>query len=95
MQLRANLRLRLNKQQYQLTVRSRTFEKASFDEYLAASIALRTDKNRDANDYIDDITGSGSLNPYLKKMVEKARALPRETLKRIMPLPDFAEYAKT
>jgi hypothetical protein len=84
MQLRANLRLRLNKQQYQLTVRSRTFEKASFDEYLAASIALRTDKNRDANDYIDDITGSGSLNPYLKKMVEKARALPKETLKRIM-----------
>jgi hypothetical protein len=84
MQLRANLRLRLNKQQYQLTVRSRTFEKASFDEYLAASIALRTDKDRDANDYIDDITGNGSLNPYLKKMVEKAKALPKETLKRIM-----------
>ena len=76
--------LKLNKELKCIKVTYNTFEKATFDEYLAASIALRTDGEDAAHGYIDDITGAGSLNAHLKNMYVKASQLTEAQLEAVM-----------
>ena len=84
MKLVSNLRLRLSETQYVITIVSRTYEKASMDQYLAASISLRCEKKIYEDSYIDNLTGKGSMNPHLKKMVAKADEMSKEQKESIL-----------
>lgn len=79
-----NLKLRLSKIKYGIKVSYNTFEKATFDQFLMASVALRSESFEDANTYIDNITGSGSLNAHFKQLYEKASKLDKNQLADIM-----------
>ena len=46
MSLQVSLKLKLNKQVKKIKVKYNTFEKATYDEYLVSSLALRTVNNK-------------------------------------------------
>lgn len=79
-----NLKLSLNKIKNIIKVSYNTFEKATYDQYLMASLALRSKDELSAYQYIDDITGSGSLNAHFKQLYDKAHKLDENQLKNIM-----------
>ena len=84
MQLKAQLKLQLPRQRIRIEATYNTFEKATYDQYLCASIALRSKSKDQAYEYIDDITGNGSLNAHFKSLYDDARKLTDEQLKEIM-----------
>lgn len=84
MSLRVNLKLKLSKVIKKITVKYNTFEKATYDEYLIASLVLHSKSEDDAFKYIDEITGAGSLNPHFKKLYKYISAFSKEQLERIM-----------
>ena len=59
-----NLKLSLRKIKYIIKVSYNTFEKATYDQYLMASLALRSKDEQSAYHYIADIPGAGSLNAH-------------------------------
>ena len=71
MKLQAKVQLSLRKSYNIITLEYHTYEKATFDQYLAASIALRAETDNQIESYIDDLTGKGSLNIHFKKLVKK------------------------
>ena len=79
-----NLKLKLSKIKYGIKVSYNTFEKATYDQYLMSSLALRSDNETTAYQYIDEITGSGSLNAYFKNLYNKAKLLSEEQLRDVM-----------
>ena len=79
-----NLKLSLRKIKNIIKVSYNTFEKATYDQYLMASLALRSKDELSAYQYIDDITGSGSLNAHFKQLYDKAHKLDENQLKNIM-----------
>lgn len=79
-----NLKLSLRKIKNIIEVSYNTFEKATYDQYLMASLALRSKDELSAYQYIDDITGSGSLNAHFKQLYDKAHKLDENQLKNIM-----------
>lgn len=93
MKLQVRLKLSLNKEVKRIKISYNTFEKAPFDKYLAASLALRTRQlagrsrqaaTTEAFAYIDEITGSGSLNPHLKELLNEAAKLSNEELQKVL-----------
>lgn len=84
MRLQAKLKLQLSKQRKTIEVKYNTFEKATYDKYLCASLALRSEGAEQAYKYIDDITGNGSLNSHFKTLYEEAKLLTKEQLEDIM-----------
>lgn len=82
--LQVKIRLKLTRTHYDIKVSYNTFEKATFDQYLMASLALRSDNDAEAYQYIYEITGLGSLNAHFKKLYEKTKTLTKEQLKDIM-----------
>ncbi len=93
MKLQVMLKLSLNKEVRRIKISYNTFEKAPFDKYLAASLELRTrqlaGKSRqvattEAFAYIDEITGSGSLNSHLKDLLSEADRLTDEELQKVL-----------
>lgn len=84
MKLISNLRLRFAKRNNIISITTRTYEKASFDQYLAASIAERCDTVNSANQYIDSVTGKGSMNAHLKKLCQTMRKRSPEERKKIL-----------
>lgn len=88
MSLQVSLKLKLNKQVKKIKVKYNTFEKATYDEYLISSLALRTvnNKNRDKDvfEYIDNITGDGSLNKHFRNIYSRVKTFTQEQLGRIM-----------
>ena len=79
-----NLKLSLRKIKNIIEVSYNTFEKATYDQYLIASLTLRSKDKLSAYQYIDDITGSGSLNAHFKRLYDKAHKLDENQLKNIM-----------
>ncbi len=79
-----NLKLKLSKIKYGIKVSYNTFEKATYDQYLMSSLALRSDNETTAYQYIDEITGSGSLNAHFKNLYNKAKLLSEEQLRDVM-----------
>lgn len=79
-----NLKLKLSKIKYGIKVSYNTFEKATYDQYLMSSLALRSKDETQAYQYIDEITGSGSLNAHFKQLYDKAKTLTDEQLKDVM-----------
>ena len=84
MSLRVNLKLKLSKTVKRITVKYNTFEKATYDEYLIASLVLRSKSEEEAFEYIDEITGAGSLNPHFKRLYHEISSLSQEQLEQIM-----------
>jgi hypothetical protein len=108
MSLQVSLKLKLSKQIKKIKVKYNTFEKATYDEYLMASLALRSFesipktsaigrlfdslggfKKQDERDqlvfeYIEDITGEGSLNAHFKNIYNRLKSFSKEQLNKIM-----------
>ena len=84
MSLRVNLKLKLSKIVKRITVKYNTFEKATYDEYLIASLVLRSKSEDEAYGYIDEITGSGSLNSHFKRLYKEIVTLFKKQLEKIM-----------
>ena len=88
MSLQVSLKLKLSKQIKKIKVKYNTFEKATYDEYLICSLALRTanDKNQEKTvfEYIDDITGEGSLNKHFINIYARVKTFSEEQLSKIM-----------
>lgn len=88
MSLQVSLKLKLSKQIKKVKVKYNTFEKATYDEYLICSLALRTanDKNQEKTvfEYIDDITGEGSLNKHFRNIYARVKTFSEEQLSKIM-----------
>ena len=88
MSLQVSLKLKLSKQIKKIKVKYNTFEKATYDEYLICSLALRTlnDTNQDKTvfDYIDDVTGEGSLNKHFRNIYARVKTFSSEQLSKIM-----------
>lgn len=88
MSLQVSLKLKLSKQIKKIKVKYNTFEKATYDEYLICSLALRTanDKNQEKTvfEYIDDITGGGSLNKHFRNIYARVKTFSEEQLSKIM-----------
>lgn len=83
--VQVKVKLKLTRISYEIKVSYNTFEKATFDQYLMASLALRSDNDDLASyQYIDEITGLGSLNAHFKKLYEKTNTLIKDQLKDIM-----------
>ena len=68
MEIKAKVALSLPNQFYKVVLKYDTFEKATYDSYLIASLIHNTNNENDALEYIDDITGKGSLNSHFKKL---------------------------
>lgn len=88
MSLQVSLKLKLSKQIKKIKIKYNTFEKANYDEYLISSLALRTinDKDQDKKvfEYIDDITGSGSLNKHFRNIYSRVKTFSQDQLAKIM-----------
>ena len=88
MSLQVSLKLKLSKQIKKIKVKYNTFEKATYDEYLIASLVLRTtgkiNGEKNAFEYIDDITGEGSLNAHFKNIYNRLKSFSEEKLNKIM-----------
>ena len=83
-QLQANVQLNLPRKFNTLVLTYNTYEKATFDQYLATSIALRGTTKTQRNTYIDELTGKGSLNEHFKKLVDKALEFDKKSLQKIL-----------
>ncbi len=84
MELRAKIALTLPNTFFKITLTYDTFEKATFDSYLIASVISSAKTKISAMDYIDDITGKGSLNPHFKKLYDKISKLSKEQIEGIL-----------
>lgn len=84
MKLQAKLQLNLQNINNVIRVSFNTYEKATFDQYLAASIVNNTSLKSRAEKYIDDITGKGSLNFHFKKMIQKVKEFDINTIEKIL-----------
>ena len=84
MKLQAKLQLNLQNINNVIRVSYNTYEKASFDQYLAVSIVSNTSLTSRAEKYIDDITGKGSLNAHFKKMLQKTKKFDDDTIKKVL-----------
>jgi hypothetical protein len=84
MNLQANLKLALSKQRYKITIAYNTFEKARYDQYLCASLALRAETRYQALEYINEITGDGSLNAHFSKLYYEAKELSQQALETVL-----------
>ncbi|MCM1042757.1 MAG: hypothetical protein NC350_00885, partial [Corallococcus sp.] len=85
MSLQINLKLKFVRIPKLICVKYNTYEKATYDQYLVASIALRTHcKDNLAEKYIDEITGAGSLNGHFKSLYKSISKFTEEQLKNIM-----------
>lgn len=85
MSLTVTLKLKLSKVVKKIVVKYNTFDKATYDEYLMSSLALNSKYQQEAYEYIDEISGDGSLNSHFKNLyndiVEK---LSLDELKKVM-----------
>lgn len=84
MSIQVSLKLKLSKIVSKICVKYNTFEKATYDQYLVSSIALNSKNENEAFEYIDDITGSGSLNSHFKNLYEDVSSLTEEQLRDVM-----------
>lgn len=84
MEIKAKVALSLPNKFYRITLKYDTFEKATYDSYLIASLVANAKSNDEALKYIDDISGKGSLNPHFKKLYEKISKFSKEQIDGIL-----------
>lgn len=84
MEIRAKVALSLPNKFYKVILKYDTFEKATYDSYLIASVVANAKNEKEAMKYIDEITGNGSLNPHLKKLYEEISKMTKEQVQGIL-----------
>ena len=84
MEIRAKVALSLPNKFYRIILKYDTFEKATYDSYLIASLVANTTKEKEAMEYIDEITGNGSLNPHFKKLYQEISKMTKEQVQGIL-----------
>ena len=84
MEIRAKVALSLPNKFYKVILRYDTFEKATYDSYLVASIVKNAKTKREANKYIDEITGNGSLNSHFKSLYEEISSMTKKQVEGIL-----------
>ncbi len=84
MKIQVGLRLDLQKIKCAVSVRYNTFVKATYDQYLIASVVKNAQSRDEAYAYIDDITGSGTLNGHFKKLYDEIAELTAQQLESIL-----------
>jgi len=84
MELHAKIALSLPNKFYKITLKYDTYQKATYDSYLVASIIANQKNKTDAMKYIDEITGKGSLNAHFKKLYDEISEFSDEQIKGIL-----------
>ena len=84
MEIRAKVALSLPNQFYKVVLKYDTFEKATYDSYLIASVVAHAKSEAEAMEYIDQITGNGSLNPHFKKLYNEISKMSKEQVEGIL-----------
>lgn len=84
MEIRAKVALSLPNRFYKVTLKYDTFEKATYDSYLIASVVANAKDEKEAMNYIDEITGNGSLNPHFKKLYGEISKMTQEQVQGIL-----------
>lgn len=84
MEIQARVALSLPNKLYKIELKYDTFEKATYDSYLIASIVKNAKSESGAMKYIDEITGKGSLNPHFKKLYSEISTLSPEQIDGIL-----------
>lgn len=84
MEIQARVALSLPNIFYKLTLKYDTFQKATYDSYIIASLVANTKKEKQAYEYIDEITGKGSLNSHFKKLYNNISKLTKEQINDIL-----------
>lgn len=84
MEIRAKVALSLPNKFYRVILKYDTFEKATYDSYLIASVVANTKSEKEAMKYIDEITGNGSLNHHFKKLYEEISKMTKEQVQGIL-----------
>ena len=75
MEIHARVALSLSNTFYKIELKYDTFEKATYDSYIIASLVKNAKNEKAAMKYIDEITGKGSLNPHFRKLYEQISAM--------------------
>ena len=84
MEIRARVALSLPSTLYKITLKYDTFEKATYDSYLMASLVANSKNKTEAYKYIDEITGKGSLNSHFKKLYDQISAFTSEQINSLL-----------
>ena len=85
MATKIQLRLDLSKIKTTIEVRYNTFEKASYDQYLMGCLVKETKKQPEkAEEYIDNITGEGSLNRHFNNLYNEMLEMDDSTINNIV-----------
>lgn len=78
------MKLRLKKQNSVLIIRYKTFEKATYDQYLIASLIKYSNNDNEVENYINEITGKGSLNSHFKSLYKELSKLEWSSIDKIL-----------
>ena len=84
MEIKARVALSLPNQFYKVELKYDTFEKATFDSYLIASLVKNSKSEEQAMNYIDSITGNGSLNGHFKNLYKEISKLSKDQIEGIL-----------
>lgn len=84
MQIIAKSNLSLLRKKNEVKIYYDTYEPSTFDQYLMASLAKNSKSKKEAYDYIDDITGKGSLNHHFKNLYDKTMELKKDQIDKIL-----------
>ena len=84
MQIHARVALSLPNKFYKTILKYDTYQKATFDSYLIAALIKNAKNKTAAMNYIDEISGNGSLNPHFKKLYEEISQFSPEQIDGIL-----------
>lgn len=84
MEIKARVVLNLPNTFYKVILKYDTYEKATYDSYLIAALISNTKSHDEAFEYIDEITGKGSLNSHFKKLYEEISKLTNDQINGIL-----------
>lgn len=84
MEIKARVALSLPNTFYKVILKYDTYEKATYDSYLIAALISSTKSQDEAFEYIDEITGKGSLNSHFKKLYEEISKLTNDQINGIL-----------
>jgi hypothetical protein len=84
MKIEARVPLTLPKVKTTIVVSYNTYEKATWDQYLAASIVDSATSEGEAVLFVDEITGKGSLNCHFKKLLDEVQKKDIDTRDKIL-----------
>lgn len=84
MKIEARVPLTLPKVKNTIVVSYNTYDPATWDQYLAASIVESATSEEETVLFVDEITGKGSLNCHFKKMLDKVQKMDLDTRHKIL-----------